>query len=149
MKKTMQLGQQELFSILSGRISTIINRYLLSKFKENNLGITVEQWTVLACLWQKDKVSQQALSDMTYRDKPSMTRLIDNLEKYGLVVRINDKVDRRNKLIHLTQKGIDLEKQATKVVNEAVERTLAKFSEREILTCKDVLYRVIANLAVS
>ena len=38
-----------------------------------------------------------------------MTRLIDNMEKQHLVVRISDKKDRRTNLIHLTKDGKELE----------------------------------------
>ncbi len=147
MKQTKKLNQQELFGILNGKLSMIINRYLYGKFKEASLGITVEQWTVLACLWHQDKVTQQTLSDITFRDKPSMTRLIDNLEKRGLVVRVPDATDRRAKLIHLTQKGVDLEKKSTDIVNDLVAKTLDEFSEKEVEICRNVLKKVFSKLS--
>ncbi|MCL1943898.1 MAG: MarR family transcriptional regulator [Candidatus Azobacteroides sp.] len=143
---SQKLNQIELFGILNGKISKLINRYLFNRFKEANLGITVEQWTVLACLWQKDKVTQQTLSDITFRDKPSMTRLIDNLEKQNLAVRVPDSTDRRVNLIYLTQKGMDLEKQATQIVQDVVERTLSKMSGDEIMICRNVLKKIFENL---
>jgi len=146
MDLSQKLNQIELFGILNGKISKLINRYLFNRFKEANLGITVEQWTVLACLWQKDKVTQQTLSDITFRDKPSMTRLIDNLEKQNLAVRVPDSTDRRVNLIYLTQKGMDLEKQATQIVQDVVERTLSKMSGDEIMICRNVLKKIFENL---
>ena len=41
-----------------------------------------------------------------------MTRLIDNMERQHLVVRISDKKDRRTNLIHLTKDGKELEEKA-------------------------------------
>ena len=146
MENSKKLNQQELFAILNGRLSMIINRYMYGKFRELELGITVEQWTVLACLWQKDKVTQQSLSDITFKDKPSITRLIDNLEKGGLVVRVPDRSDRRAKLIHLTQKGVDLEQKATEVVNRIVEKTMERLSDEEILVCRNVLKTISSEL---
>ncbi len=146
MDLSKNLNQNELFSILNGKISMLINRYLYNCFREANLGITVEQWTVLACLWKKDKVTQQALSDITLRDKPSMTRLIDNLERRNLVVRVSDTKDRRVNLIYLTQKGMDLEKQTTQIVQDVVERILSKISDDEIEACRNVLRKIFDNL---
>ena len=146
MENSKKLNQQELFAILNGRLSMIINRYMYGKFRELELGITVEQWTVLACLWQKDKVTQQSLSDITFKDKPSITRLIDNLEKGGLVVRVPDRSDRRAKLIHLTQKGVDLEQKATEIVNRIVEKTMERLSDEEILVCRNVLKTISSEL---
>ncbi len=141
-----KINQQELFGILNGKISMLINRYLSSKFREANLGITVEQWTVLACLWKQDKVTQQTLSDITFRDKPSMTRLIDNLEKNGLVVRVSDTTDRRVNMIHLTRKGVDLEKKSTEIVNMVVDKVLHEFSVEEVAACRKFLKKILNNL---
>jgi len=142
-----KLDRQELFSVLNGKLSMIINRYLFGKFKEANLGVTVEQWTVLSCLWEQDKVTQQKLSEITFRDNPSMTRLIDNLEKRDLVVRVPDLTDRRANLIHLTQKGIDLEQRATEIVDCTVDKALDGFSEEEISVCRNVMKKILTNLS--
>jgi len=146
MQQEDKVNQEEVFRILNGRLSMLISRYLHTRFREAALGITVEQWTILAILWQKDKVTQQILSDITMRDKPSITRLIDNLEKRNLVVRIHDSSDRRVNLIYLTQKGIDLEHKASAIINEVVDKTLAEVSAEEIIICRNVLRKVLENL---
>ena len=146
MRSTEKFNQEDLFGILNGRISTLINRDLYNRFRKANLGITAEQWTILAILWQKDKVTQQTLSDITLRDKPSITRLIDNLEKQNLVVRISDSSDRRVNLIYLTPKGIDLEKQASTIIDEVVNKILDEISNDEILVCRNVLKKILNNL---
>ena len=69
-----------IFAILNGRVSAAINRQLSRNFKKYEVNITPEQWTVLIYLWEKDGVTQQELCNATYKDKPSMTRLIDNME---------------------------------------------------------------------
>ena len=87
-----------IFAILNGKVSAAINRKLSRNFRQNGLEITPEQWTVLIFLWEKDGVTQQELCNATFKDKPSMTRLIDNMERQHLVVRISDKKDRRTNL---------------------------------------------------
>ncbi len=147
MKLSGKIDHDELFAILSGRISMLINRYLYNKFREANLGITVEQWTILACLWKKDKVTQQALSETTFRDQPSITRLIDNLEKRNLVIRVPDPSDRRIKLIYLTEQGTALEKQSTDIVSDVVNKALSGILDEEVLVCRNTLKKVLENLA--
>ena len=80
-----------IFAILNGKVSAAINRKLYRNFRQNGLEISPEQWTVLIFLWEKDGVTQQELCNATFKDKPSMTRLIDNMERQHLVVRISDK----------------------------------------------------------
>ena len=75
-----------IFAILNGKVSAAINRKLSRNFRQNGLEITPEQWTVLIFLWEKDGVTQQELCNATFKDKPSMTRLIDNMERQHLVV---------------------------------------------------------------
>ena len=109
---------QLIFAILNGKVSAAINRKLIRNFRQNELDITPEQWTVLLFLWEKDGVTQQELCNATFKDKPSMTRLIDNMEKQHLVVRISDKNDRRTNLIHLTKSGKEIEDKARFVANK-------------------------------
>ena len=66
-----------IFAILDGKVSAAINRKLYRNFRQNGLEISPEQWTVLIFLWEKDGVTQQELCNATFKDKPSMTRLID------------------------------------------------------------------------
>ncbi|MEJ7674181.1 MAG: MarR family transcriptional regulator [Chitinophagaceae bacterium] len=73
--------------------------------KRSGLDITIEQWSVLYHLWKEDGQSQQQLCDATFRDKPGITRLVDNLEKLKLVKRVPSKDDRRINLIYLTKEA--------------------------------------------
>ena len=142
----IQLQNDEVFNILVGKISTAINRTFLRTFAAEGIEITTEQWSVLACLWQKDKVTQQALCSLTAKDKPSMTRLIDKLEKRNLVTRVSDHNDRRINLIHLTDTGIALQQKATELVQKIAEKTLNNISDEELDLSRIVLKKIIANL---
>ena len=138
--------EDEVFSILTGKVSTAINRTFLRTFAQEGIDITTEQWSVMACLWKKDNVSQQTLCTLTFKDKPSMTRLIDNLEKRNMVVRMPDKTDRRNNLIQLTPAGRALQQKATAIVNSIAEKTLNNVSEDELDVSRVVLKKIMANL---
>lgn len=141
-----QLHTDEVFTILTGKISTAINRTFLRAFALEGVDITTEQWSILACLWQKDRVTQQALCSLTLKDKPSMTRLIDNLEKRNLVIRVADHKDRRINLIHLTDTGFALQAKATEIVQKIASRTLNKITDEELNVCRSVLKKIMANL---
>ena len=97
-----------------------------------SIDITPEQWTVLCYLWSRDGVTQQELCNATFKDKPSMTRLIDNLEKQQLVVRSSGVKDRRINLIHLTDKGRELEMETKPLVTAVMREALEGFSDKEV-----------------
>ena len=142
----MQVNEQEVFSILTGKISSTINRALLRAFSQEELHITTEQWSVLSCLWKEDRVTQSDLCDLTRKDKPSMTRLIDNLQRSKIVVRVPHATDRRVNLIHLTQYGASLREKVGAVVQSVVDKALENISESEVTVARTVLNQIIANL---
>ena len=141
-----QLQNDEIFNILVGKISAAINRTFLRAFVTEGIEITPEQWSVMACLWKKDKVTQQALCSLTAKDKPSMTRLIDKLEKRNLVTRVSDNNDRRINLIHLTDAGLALQQRATQIVHQVANKTLNNITDEELDTSRTVLKKIMANL---
>lgn len=140
------LHNDEVFTILTGKISNAINRTFLRAFAAEGIDITTEQWSVLACLWNKDKVTQQNLCSLTSKDKPSMTRLIDNLEKRNLVTRVSDHMDRRINLIHLTAAGAKLQNKATEIVQNIALKTLKNISDEELELSRNVLRKIMSNL---
>ncbi|MDP4238495.1 MAG: MarR family transcriptional regulator [Bacteroidota bacterium] len=141
-----QVHNDEVFSILTGKISSAINRTFLRAFAVEGIDITTEQWSVMACLWKEDKVTQQVLCDLTSKDKPSMTRLIDKLEKRNLVTRVSDHFDRRTNLIHLTNAGSALQQKATEIVQQVASKTLNNITEEELDISRSVLKRIMTNL---
>ena len=145
MSETFRVDLQLVFAILNGKVSTAINRKLSRNFRQEGVEITPEQWTILLFLWEKDGVTQQELCNATFKDKPSMTRLIDNMERQHLVVRITNKKDRRNNLIHLTKTGRELENKAYKIANATLEQALQGLSLEELKIGQEVLRKVFTN----
>ncbi len=140
------LQNDELFDILIGKVSSAINRTFLRAFATEGIDITTEQWSVLACLWKTDGITQQDLCNLTSKDKPSMTRLIDKLECSKLVNRISSLTDRRINLIQLTETGTNLEVKATDIVQAIVAKTLSNISDEELSTSRNVLKKIMTNL---
>ncbi len=141
-----QFKQGELYSFITGIASTALARRLQKNFKQAGVEITVEQWSVLYHLWKEDKLSQQELCNRSFRDKPSITRLIDNLEKLNLVKRTADKSDRRINIVALTPAGKKLQDDTMAMADQTLNEALAGVSNREIDMCKGVLQNVYDNL---
>ncbi|MEI8058603.1 MAG: MarR family transcriptional regulator [Ferruginibacter sp.] len=141
-----QFKKGELYSFITGKASTAIGRRLQKNFKQANLDITIEQWSVLYHLWKQDGMSQQQLCDSTFRDKPSITRLLDNLEKLQLVKRNASKEDRRMNMIVLTDEGKDLEEKCMIVANTTLNEALEGVTNGQVEIAKEVLQMVYDNL---
>ena len=142
-----QFKKGELYSFITGKASTAIARRLQKNFKDASIEITIEQWSVLYHLWKEDGQSQQQLCAATFRDKPSITRLVDNLEKSKLVKRVASKNDRRSNLIFLTNDAKNLEQKTMEVANRTLNESLEGVNNEQIETAKVVLQMVYDNLA--
>src|ERR1700737_3349678 len=129
----------ELYSFITGKASTAIARRLQKKFNASGLNITIEQWSVLYHLWKEDGKSQQELCNRTFRDKPSITRLVDNLEKLQLVKRVPADNDRRINLIYLTKQAQKLQEETMGLAEETLNEALEGVPEDRIGICKEVL----------
>ena len=141
-----QFRKGELYSVINGMASTAIARRLQKHFRQAGLEITIEQWSILYHLWLEDCLSQQELCNRTFRDKPSITRLIDNLEKQKLVKRLASKTDRRINLVCLTEAAKNLQSVTIDLANQTMDEALNGVTKDEIETVKKVLHQVYENL---
>ena len=141
-----QFKKGELYSFVTGKASTAIARRLQKKFNTAGLNITIEQWSVLYHLWKEDGRSQQQLCNATFRDKPSITRLVDNLEKLNLVKRVAAENDRRINLIYLTKNAQKFEEETMLIADETLNEALKTVPADRIDVCKEVLQIVYDNL---
>ncbi|MBS1665749.1 MAG: MarR family transcriptional regulator [Bacteroidetes bacterium] len=141
-----QFKKGELYSFITGKASIAIARRLQKKFNAAGLNLTIEQWSVLYHLWKEDGKSQQDLCNATFRDKPSITRLVDNLEKLQLVKRVASESDRRINKIFLTKQGLKLQEQTMQLAEETLNDALEGVPPDQINLCKAVLQSVYDNL---
>lgn len=141
-----QFRRGELYFVITGVANTALARRLQRHFRDNGIELTVEQWSVLVHLWKQDNVSQQELCHKTYRDKPSITRLVDNLEKMGLVERKGSPDDRRINRICLTDLARDMRDRTMDLANQTLLEGLEGVPPEDIEVTRRVLTKVYENL---
>ena len=141
-----QFKRGELYSVINGMATTAVARRLQKNFRLAGLEITIEQWSVLYHLWKQDALSQQELCNRTFRDKPSITRLIDNLEKQKLVKRMPSKEDRRINLVCLTETAKLLQDKTIELANQTMDEALVGVHKSDIEIVKQVFQKVYDNL---
>ncbi len=88
-------------------VGRLMKRALYLELSET--GVTPTQWTVLMCLWDKDGLSFTELGKRLSFDHPTITGVVDRMEREKLVRRKRHHLDRRVVNVFLTQKGKDLE----------------------------------------
>lgn len=80
-------------------------------------------------------------------DSGAMTRLLDRIERKGLIRRVTNPEDRRSYLIELTAESRTIFPQARRRVEAVFHRLLAGFSDAQAKALKRSLERVLANAA--
>lgn len=116
------------------------------EFLAHGLELTPEQWIVLVQLWTKDGQSQSALSELTLRDPPTMSRILDTMQKSDLVTRVVDEQDARSRLVKLTKTGKALQAKLVPVAKKLVARLEHDISERDLEITHRTLARMLENL---
>ncbi|THB81020.1 MAG: MarR family transcriptional regulator [Desulfobacteraceae bacterium] len=132
---------------LVGRTSRAIMKRLSKKFLSAGFDITYEQWSILVHLFNHDGLSQQELSQMAVKDKASITRLVNALEKKNVVLRINDQLDKRSRLIYLTNKAKEFKQDLIQVVDEMTAEAQSGISMEEMESCKATLNKIFSNMS--
>ena len=127
-----------------------VTRALRARFNRNleaaGLEITSDQWAILVTLQHGDGRSQTDLGYVVMQDKTAVTRMVDDLEARGLVVRIPDGADRRRRLIYLTRPGRHVYQRLLPVVEMTLAEAQQDVDDADMATCKQVLRQVMANL---
>jgi DNA-binding MarR family transcriptional regulator len=138
---------EELLLFLIKRTLRAFMRRLNRSFAEAGHDVTITQWRTLMCLWRKDGQRQQDLADIVHKDKTCITRIVDSMEKRDLVVRIPDAVDRRQKLIYLTNKGKRLREELMQIVQKTSLETQKGIEPEHLDIFKSVLAKIRDNLS--
>ena len=134
------------FGKILGMAHTALLKHLSKNLKDQNIPLTPEQFRVLMHLWHEEGKSQQELAMLSCRDRANVTRIIDILEREGIVSRQDDLNDRRIFKIHLTALGKALEQPTTECAKNTLADALKGIATEEIEICKKVLQQVAQNL---
>jgi DNA-binding MarR family transcriptional regulator len=112
--------------------------------------ITTEQWTVLNRLAEGDGISQKELSLRSEKDPTNVTRILDQLERKGLIKRKMKEDDRRAFLAFITEEGIRLNQALVPIEQAFVESLLSGLSQDQIVQLHKVLTQITnkANLHI-
>jgi len=110
------------------------------------LGASLQMWRVLAALREQDGRRMGDLSETTSIEVSTLTRLVDNMEKKGLVARRRDARDARAVMLHATPAGRRLTLRILPIAERYETVALAGFSAAETGVLKAALRRLYANM---
>lgn len=130
-----------------GKTSKMMNVYITDVFQQNNIQVTKEQWIVLKILHEdRNGIVQNDLAFITGRNKASLTRLINVMEKNKLAVRIASEEDSRKNLIYITETGKQLFLKMKPLMLESIKKMQDGISQDDISNIIKVMSKIQHNL---
>ena len=125
-----------------------LKQYLAAKLRKNDVPLTPEQFMLIDLLWNQGEMTQQQLADQLQKDKNSVTKLVDAIEKKGFVVRKQNPHDRRANTLVLTEKANELKPGAKQKGISILDQILEGISEEELRSFLSTLRKLNTNMTI-
>ena len=133
---------KNLLSLIS-KIREKGNRFIIEELKRNGTkGLVPSHGDILVCLYEQNKMTMKDISDKIHRTRPTVTVLVDKLEKLGYVKREVSKGDNRYTYIVLTKKGLDFKPVFEKISNDLNNMLYKNLSDSEADTLEKLLEKI-------
>jgi len=133
------MAVEDRFIFLISKVCQKLIINLQKSFSESGIEVTPIQGMLLFFLQKNDGSSLTQISQGLMLENPTVTGLIDRLEKLGYVKRSDHPNDRRVYLVHITEKGNKVAKKALPIVKKLNEEIKKGYSKEEIENFKKVL----------
>lgn len=129
-----------------GATHSLLVRSLARKLREAEIPLTPDQYRIMAILWEEEGGNQCNLAEKVQRDRTTITRILDTLERDELIERRVDPNDRRQFRIFLTPKGNSLKQPARACAKAVNDEALGQLTEEEAAFGFRFLNYIIKNL---
>jgi MarR family transcriptional regulator for hemolysin len=112
-------------------------------------GITYRQCQVLAWLSIDGDLAQIDLADRMNVEPPTLVKVLDCMERAGLIERVGCPEDRRRKVVRPTQRAVPVWEKIVACANRVRDRSVRGLTSDEVGTLRGLLEKVHDNLADS
>lgn len=133
------------FGAYIDRTIKIIKLNYLKAFKEAGIDITTEQWVMMDSLHKNNGVSQTDLANGSFKNAPTVSRIIDLMCKKNLTVRQRFENDRRRYKIFLTEEGQTTYEKALPIVEELRRQGWQGLSDEDYEVFLRIMNQVFQN----
>jgi len=127
------------------RCGALMTQIAERQFESTQVSFT--QWTTLMTLCKSAQpISATQLSNYCGHDMGALTRVVDELERRGLVRRERSRRDRRAVEIVVTPAGRRQAESAKRVIVDLLNELVAPYSDAELATLIDLMQRMLVRL---
>lgn len=116
--------------LLQAKAYRRLKNYMSKQLLEFDL--TMPQWAFLGLVFESKSLRLSYIAEMMEVEAPFATAMADQMYNKGFINRIEDKVDRRAKLISLTETGKRLVPNVEKGIKNAMRKIYKNTSPEEL-----------------
>lgn len=127
------------------RITSQHNKLLRKRLRRS--GINIARWRVLAVLQDNGRMNISQIVERTIIEQPTVSRIVDQLEREGLAFREICDEDSRFVQVMLTKAGEKAFREIYPVATKHQEQGLQGFTRQEIKTLIGFLERIQNNIS--
>ncbi|MCY9665990.1 MarR family transcriptional regulator [Paenibacillus alginolyticus] len=131
------MGLDSSFGFILNHAGRRLTQLLNSHFQPYDM--TTEQWAVLNRLADEDGITQKLLAVRAEKDQTNITRILDQLERKGLVERRANETDRRSFLTFITEQGKVLNDILTPIEQKVIASVLSGFTDEQTTILREML----------
>ncbi|MQY24576.1 MarR family winged helix-turn-helix transcriptional regulator [Nocardia aurantia] len=102
-----------------------------------------EHWVLVYLEDRADRISQQEIADALAVDRSEVVRLVDGLERAGLVVRQRDTTDRRKHCLSITDAGRAARRRVDAEIEASHDKLLGRLDPTERATLHRLSLRAL------
>lgn len=128
--------------------SRVVKLNFHKTFKELGVDLTPEQWVILESLSRENGQSQADLASASFKNAPTISRIIDLLVDKGWIERKRFKDDRRRYKIYLNPTGRRIVQKVTPAVKQLRKKGWAGLTEQDYSAFNRVLSKIFENYKI-
>ena len=129
MQENLKLENQLCFRLYTAsRLITQLYHPLLEP-----LGITYPQYLVLLVLWEQDNMPVNDIAHRLFLETNTVTPLLQRMEKMGLIKRKVGENDSRQRIVSLTEKGVEMQEKAKEIPTCMANKVMCNINETQQL----------------
>jgi len=127
---------------------SVILRYCRNFFEKRlrEFDLTFGEQVIIMFLSRNEEVNQDSISKRYMIDKGMVAKTLNKLETKGFILREQNPDNKRENIISLTQKGVDILNNIKNIVDEWNEILYEEMSEDEIVCMKKLTNKMVENI---
>ncbi len=142
----MSLMKNQRLIALSSRLAEKANKFIIAELRKCKLSdIAPSHGDIFNLLFDGNAYEMSEIAKKIHRTKPTVTVLVEKLEKSGYVQRIKSDADARFTRVSLTEKGFELKPMFEMISRDLNELAYRGVQEEEALLLEKLLEKAIVN----